>query len=81
MSNTGLVPGITGGYYARWLPNANEIDTNDMKCTCPTFRFVLGVTRILAVFRYQHVGIRNAILRIGGISQREDPTFLHRSGI
>ena len=21
---------------SRWVPNANEIDTNNMKCTCPT---------------------------------------------
>ena len=37
----------------RWVPNANEIDTNNMKCTCPTqgsnaLRFMLGVMQMLA---------------------------------
>ena len=26
----------------RWLPNANEMDTNNMKCTCPTQDFCVG---------------------------------------
>ena len=25
-----------------WLPNANEMDTNNMKCTCPTQNFCIG---------------------------------------
>ena len=25
-----------------WLPNANEIDRNNMKCTCPTQDFYVG---------------------------------------
>ena len=31
----------------RWLQNANEMDTNNMKCTCPTQDFCVGTQRNL----------------------------------
>ena len=31
----------------RWLPNANEINTKNMKCTCPTPEFCVGTQRNL----------------------------------
>ena len=34
-----LGPYSTEKLCLRWLPNANEIDTIDMKCTCPTQEF------------------------------------------
>ena len=31
-----IKPILHGKLCLRWLPNANEIDTNNLKCTCPT---------------------------------------------
>ena len=41
----------------------------------------LGVAQTLrfSVFRYQHVGIPNAKFRVGGLSQRKDPTCVFAS--
>ena len=53
------IPGLS------WPPNANEIDTKNMKCTWPTrkkIRFGVGGKANFHVFRYQHVGIGNAKL-------------------
>ena len=32
---------------SHWLPNANEINTKNMKCTCPTPEFCVGTQRNL----------------------------------
>ena len=32
---------------SRWLPNANEINTKNMKCTWPTPEFCVGTQRNL----------------------------------
>ena len=57
---------------SRWVPNANEIYTKNMKCTWPTPAFCVGTQRNLYSTDgrrglalgnakiYQHVGISNA---------------------
>ena len=47
------------------------------------FSVCIGSSANFGVFRYQHVGIPNAKLWRGGLSQREDPTrmVLRRSRI
>ena len=73
--------------HLRWLPNVNEIYTDNMKCMCDLYstdlRWVLriggntnfsiriGDNANFSIFRYQHVGIPNAKFRIWGIVQRE----------
>ena len=53
----------------------NKIDTRT--------GIVKGAGVKVGEIRYQHVGIPNAKFRVGGLSQRKDPTqlFLRRSGI
>ena len=33
---SGDLPKVWSGLRLRWQPKGNEIDTNNMKCTCPT---------------------------------------------
>ena len=54
----------------RWLPNANEMSTNNMKCTWPTRKFCVG-DRTQPIFHWLSFGFcvggkANFIFRIGG---------------
>ena len=81
--------------YEKYMANARNLRLDS---TQPTFHWVVlgfcvwtnanfkirsGDNANFSVFRYRHVGIPNAKFRVGGLSQRKDPTqmFLRPSGI
>ena len=79
-----------------WVPNANEMSTNNMKCTWPARKFcvgdpaqpifhwhALGVTQILAFLDTTMLVSPTKNCGVGGLSQRQDPTqmVLRCSGI
>ena len=56
----------------RWLPNANEIDTKNMKCTCPMrLAICVGGARVSDTNRLVSP---TRIARVWGLYQREAPT-------
>ena len=65
---------------SRWVPNANEMSTNNMKCTWPTqnfsigsrWGFALGVTQILAFLHTNMLVYPTQNCGVGGLSQCED---------